>query len=102
MGFGFLEQVYQECLGYEFEDQGVPFVEKSEMKLRYKERQLRSVYVLDFACYGKTILEIKGIRDLDDSHRAQILNYLQGTKLKLGLLVNFGNRSRLEFERIVL
>jgi len=37
-----------------------------------------------------------------DEHRAQVLNYLNATGFKLGLLVNFGHHPKLEWERIVL
>ena len=102
MSFGFLEQVYQECLSYELTDQAIPFTSQGPLKIRYKQRQLNSVYIPDFLLYEKIILEIKGVSQLDDSHRAQDLNYLKATGLKLGLLVNFGNRAKLEYERIVL
>jgi len=39
---------------------------------------------------------------LADEHRAQLLNYLHATEMKLGLLVNFGHYPKLEYERIVL
>ncbi len=35
------------------------------------------------------ILELKAIDHLTDVHRAQIVGYLQGMNLQLGLLINF-------------
>jgi GxxExxY protein len=49
----------------------------------------------------KIILEIKAVAALIDEHRSQVLNYLNATGFKLGLLVNFGHPGRLEWERIV-
>ncbi len=47
------------------------------------------------------IVEIKAVSTLTDEHRAQVLNYLNATGYKLGLLVNFGHHGKLEWERIV-
>ncbi len=101
MGFGFLEAVYQECLEIEFTDQNIPFQSQHQLVLSFKGRQLRSTYVPDFVCFQQIIVEIKGVSKLNDSHRAQMINYLKATRLKLGLLVNFGNHAKLEYERIV-
>jgi len=102
MGCGFLEPVYQECLKIEFEDQGIPFEEQKELMISYKRRKLRKTYKADFVCFGKIIVELKTVSDLIDEHRAQLLNYLNATDMKLGLLVNFGHYPKLEYERIVL
>jgi GxxExxY protein len=51
-------------------------------------------------CY-KIIVEIKAVSALADGHRAQVINYLNATGLRLGLLVNFGHFPKLEWERIV-
>ena len=101
MGFGFLGAVYQECLAMEFADRRIPFQTKLRLDLRYKQRPLKAAYIPDFLCYGRIIVEIKGIRELTNAHRAQVLNYLKGTGLKLGLLVNFGHPTKLQYERIV-
>jgi GxxExxY protein len=40
MGVGFLEAVYQECLGLEFEARGIAFAASRPLKLSYKGRAL--------------------------------------------------------------
>jgi len=101
-GCGFLEAVFQECLELELGDQGIPFQPQSQLPLAYKGRPLKTRYVADFLCYEKVILEIKAVEKLADEHRAQLLNYLNATGHRLGLLVNFGHYPKLEWERIVL
>jgi len=101
MGSGFLEAVYQECLEYELADRNIPFVSQAQLTLQFKRRTLRSVYIPDFVIDSKIIVEIKGVSDLNDRFRAQMLNYLKATKLKLGLLVNFGQHGKLQYERLV-
>ncbi|MBU4212454.1 MAG: GxxExxY protein [Kiritimatiellae bacterium] len=99
-GCGFLEPVYQECLGIEFALQGVDFISQKSLTLEYKGHQLQHTYAPDFICYDKIIVEIKAVPQLLDEHRAQIINYLHATGFKLGLLVNFGHYPKLEWERI--
>jgi len=100
-GCGFLEGVYQECLEIELRLQGVPFVPKKPLVLEYKSCPLRSTYEPDFICHDKIVLEIKAMTELTDEHRAQVLNYLKATGLKLGLLINFGHYPKAQVERIV-
>lgn len=100
LGCGFLEAVYQEALAIEFRHQGIPFEQEKVLSIVYKDIELEKKYVADFVCYGKIILETKAVKELCDNHRAQIINYLKATKMKLGLLVNFGEPS-LKYERFV-
>ena len=100
-GNGFLEVVYQECLAIEFDFMNVPNEQKKQLKLTYRSRELKHFYVPDFLCYGKIILEIKAVKAINDEHRAQVLNYLKSTGMKLGLLVNFGHYPKVEHERFV-
>ena len=99
-GCGFLEPVYQECLEIELGLQGVLFVPQKSLTLEYKGHSLKQTYEPDFICYDKIIMEIKAVSQLADEHRAQVINYLQATGFKLGLLVNFGHYPKLEWERI--
>ena len=101
-GCGFLEPVYQECCEIEFIHQGIPHFAQKELQLTYRGQVLKQRYKPDFVCYGKIILEIKAVSQPTDEHRAQVLNYLNATVMKLGILVNFGHQRTLEYERIVL
>lgn len=101
MGHGFLEAVYQECLELEFGDRGIPFASQRQLSLSFKGRKLKTVYVPDFFCFEKIVVEIKGVSKVTDSHRAQTINYLKATEMRLGLLVNFGDSGKLVYERLV-
>jgi len=102
MGYGFLEAVYQECLENEFRKRDIPFVSQKELKLFYKGEELKQTYRPDLICHEKIIVELKALRDLTGEHRSQVLNYLKGTGLRLGLLVNFGSSQKAIVERIIL
>jgi GxxExxY protein len=100
-GCGFTEPIYQECLEIELGMQETAFQAQAHLPLSYKGRPLRQRFQPDFVCYEKIILEIKAVSALTDEHRSQVLNYLNATGYKLGLLVNFGHHGKLEWERIV-
>jgi GxxExxY protein len=102
MGVGFLEAVYQECLALEFTARGIPFVTSQPLALNYKGSLLRQTYVPDFVCFDRIILELKVVRDFAPEHRAQVINYLKATGLRLGLLVNFGGAPKARVERLIV
>jgi GxxExxY protein len=101
MGCGFLESVYQECLEIELTCKGISFCAQPDLELRYRDRILKQKYKPDFIVYGKIVIELKAASGLSDEHRAQLHNYLKATGYKLGLLVNFGQYPKLQYERIV-
>jgi GxxExxY protein len=101
-GCGFVEPVYQECLELEMTSQGLEFEAQKEIRLSYKGRPLKQSYRADFVCFGKVIVEIKAVSALTDDHRAQVMNYLRATGIKVGLLINFSHYPGVEHERFVM
>ncbi len=99
-GCGFLEPVYQECLGIEFEYQRIPAIATPSLVLSYRGRILNQTYAPDYVCFEKIIVELNAVSALTDEHRGQLPNYLHATGFELGLLVNFGHYPKLEYERI--
>lgn len=102
LGPGFLEAVYQECLEHELKLQRIPFVSQVELHLAYKDIPLNHKYIADLVCCGSIIVEVKACSVLLPVHRAQVLNYLKATGMRLGLLVNFNETPKVGIERIVL
>jgi len=102
MGCGFLEAVYQECMEKELSLRQVPFESQREIRLSYKGSPLLQTYKPDLICYGKIIVELKALKELDDAHRAQLLNYLKATSMKVGLLINYGFFPEVQIERFAL
>jgi len=100
LGHGFLEPVYQEALELEFMASGVPYVREKELLITYREQLLKKRYVADFCCYDSIIVECKAVGGLVDEHVSQVLNYLHAAKVKLGLLINFGE-AELKWKRII-
>ena len=100
LGPGLLEKVYQEALEKELRMQGIPFEREKSFNISYKGEVLEQMYIADFVCYDKIVVELKAVEALLPIHTAQVINYLTITGYKLGLLVNF-NARQIKPERIV-
>ncbi len=100
LGCGFLEAVYQEALEIEFITREISFKSQPFVEIAYKGKSLNKTYQQDFVCYDEVIIEIKAISGLSGIEESQIINYLKATRLKVGLLINFGSKS-LEHKRFV-
>ena len=102
LGRGFLEPVYQEALGLEFQRRRIPFKAQQEIVILYKGEALRKTYVADFICFGQIIIELKALEGLCGRDVGQLLNYMKATGFNVGLLINFGSPVRLEWRRYVI
>ena len=101
-GYGFLEEVYQESLELELEMRNIPFLSEPEIRLFYKNREMKKKYRPDLLVFDEIIVELKAIRRLGKDDYAQIINYLKSTKKKVGYLLNFGNPQEFEWKRFML
>ncbi len=101
IGHGFLEAVYQEFLQRELAYRKISFDAPKQLRLYYRGELIEQTYRADFVCFDSIILEIKAVSDISPAHKAQVLNYLRMSGLKLGLLVNFGHHPKATVDRIV-
>jgi GxxExxY protein len=101
LGKGHDEVIYKDALEYEFGCQEIPFTREKPYQIQYKKIILPHTYRADFVVLDKILFEGKAVECLTDSHVKQVLNYLAASKLKLGLLVNFGEDS-LVWKRVIL
>lgn len=62
---------------------------QSPIKVHY-ENHIVGDFVFDVLIENQLILELKSIRQLITPHEVQLVNYLNATKIDLGLLINFG------------
>ena len=99
---GFQEVIYQRALAWEMSQVVLTFNREIEQDIYYKElsKSIGSRRA-DFVVEGKVLVELKAIKDLEDVHYAQALNYLKAYRLEVALLINFGSKS-LHFKRLVL
>jgi len=101
LGKGFLEVVYKDAMVYEFQKRGIPFEREVKYDIQYKDVVLPHYYFADFVVYGNILLEIKAQEGVVEEHYKQVINYLAASKLKLGMIINFGENS-LRFKRVIL
>ncbi len=101
LGSGFLEYVYEEALCYELKLREMHFERQKELDIYYKDLVIPRKYKPDLIVENKVIVEIKATSGLTEIEEAQLLNYLKATKMRVGLLLNFGRKS-LEVKRRIL
>ena len=89
LGHGFLEAVYQEAMGIELGLRKIPFSPQKHLRIHYKSILLEKEYIADFECYEQIIVELKTAEGLSSKDESQLLNYLNATKRRVGLLINF-------------
>jgi len=99
LGPGYLESVYESALAHELGLRGIQFVEQGRLEVRYKGMVVGD-FKYDFLVEKSVIVELKAVRALSDADDAQLQNYLRGTGIQVGLLINFGAPS-LEWRRRV-
>jgi GxxExxY protein len=99
LGNGFQEVIYQRALSIEMKMQGLSFEREKELPLQYKGFNIGTRRV-DFFVEEKIMVEIKAVKELEDVHLAQAINYLEAYSMDIGLLINFGNIS-LQFKRVM-
>jgi GxxExxY protein len=98
LGGGFLESVYEKSLLIELKEKNINSSNQNQINVYYKNK-LVDEYKSDIIVDDKILIEIKAVNKILPEHEAQLINYLKATKIKVGLLVNFGNK--LEFIRRV-
>lgn len=101
LGMGLKEVNYKDAMELEFKANNIPYEREKKYKVFYKGKVLSHPYVADFLVFNAFILEIKSAQAINQAHIAQTLSYLNVSSTKLGIIINFGEKS-LKFQRIVL
>jgi GxxExxY protein len=100
LGCGLLEKVYENSLAWKLELRKQKVALQKEFRVIYREKEV-GIYYADIVVDDKVIIEVKAVEDLDDIHRAQLMNYLRISGLRVGLLMNFA-KTKLEYERFIV
>jgi GxxExxY protein len=91
-GPGLLESVYEEALAWELTSRGLTVERQKSVPIVYKGHTLATPLRLDLLVNGQVIVECKATTQYNDIFEVQVLTYLRLTGLKLGLVINFGER----------
>ena len=89
LGHGFLEKVYENALVLELRKLGLRAEQQKRVPVFYDE-QLVGDYFADIIVENAVVLELKAADAIAPEHEAQLINYLKGTEIEVGLLLNFG------------
>ena len=100
IGSGFLESVYEKCLAIELEMAGLEAEFQKSIDVFYANQQVGN-FIADIFVANQVIVELKAVRRLVSAHEVQLVNYLAATKIQVGLLINFGEKT-VEVKRRVL
>ena len=97
LGAGFLESVYEKALLLALRQEGLSAIAQHPVKVMFRGECVGDFYA-DLFVEEKVIVELKAVKAIAPEHQAQIINYLNATGIKVGLLINFGN-PKLEYKR---
>ncbi len=91
-GAGLLEGVYKESLFWELKNRGLLVEKELEVPIIYKGHKLASPLKLDLIVEKLVIIEAKSVVAYNRIFETQTLTYLRLMNLKLGLVINFGEK----------
>jgi GxxExxY protein len=89
LGFGFLESVYKNSMIIELNKQGLKAEAEKSLKVYY-DNEIVGEFFIDLFVGDQIIIELKSVQNLVKEHEVQLVNYLNGLKQDIGLLINFG------------
>jgi len=87
LGNGFQEVIYQRALAFEMNKLKLNFQREIDQYIYYKELEKPiGTRRADFVVEDKVLVELKAISEINDTHLAQVLNYLRAYKIEDGEL----------------
>ena len=90
LGPGYLESVYEDALCYELDLLSIEYQRQIELDVHYKNIKFERRFRADLLVEKKILVENKAIKKITNQDEAQLINYLKTTRLRVGLLFNFG------------
>lgn len=91
-GPGLIESVYEEALAFELGQKNLTVDRQVTVPILYKGNTLANPLRLDILVDDKVVVECKALTTYNSIFEAQLLTYLRLTNLKLGLVINFGEK----------
>lgn len=99
LGPFYREEIYQKALEVELQQQGLTFERKKALSISYRSIPIGD-FQLDLLVENCIILELKAVESIHPQHIAQLIQYLEITGHKLGIIVNFGSLDKLAYRRV--
>ena len=89
LGFGFLESVYRKAMVIELSKDGLNVEEEKILQVHYDDIVVGN-FSVDLFVEDMVVVELKSVQNTVEAHEVQLVNYLNGLKKEIGLLINFG------------
>lgn len=95
---GYTEKVYENALMIELSKAGISAKQQSPIMVKYDDKVIGEFYA-DIFVENCVIIELKAVQNINEAHQTQLVNYLTATGIDNGLLINFGNESKIQIRR---
>lgn len=92
LGPGLLESAYEEALVYLLTKDGISIERQKQIPIKIENHSIECGFRADLVIENQIICELKSVEKLIPIHEAQLMTYLRLSGLKIGLLMNFGNK----------
>ena len=89
LGFGFLESVYHKAMIIELAKYDLKVESEKPLNVFYDD-QVVGDFNVDLFVENTVLVELKSVQNLAKGHEVQLVNYLNGLRKEIGLLINFG------------
>jgi len=89
LGFGFLESVYKKAMIIELTKNKLNVEDEKSLQVYY-DNQVVGEFSADLFVEDTVVVELKSVQNMAKNHEVQLVNYLNGLKKDIGLLINFG------------
>jgi GxxExxY protein len=93
LSWGFLEKVYQGAMEIELRKRGLSITPQAKIEVFYDGVSVGE-YFADFLVESCVIVELKSAEQIAPEHESQLINYLKGSLIDIGLLLNFGPKAQ--------
>ena len=94
LGFEFSEKVYENAMMIKLSQKQLSSIQQAPINVHFED-QLVGEYFADIFVDNKIIVELKAVSVLSKAHEAQLINYLKATNVRVGLLINFGEKLKI-------
>ncbi len=99
LGTKYQEKHYQRAIEIKLKELGISYKKEAKIDVNFEEEKLGEFFI-DFIIDDKIVLETKMVWVITQDDVKQVLRYLESTKLKLGIIVNFRHK-QLEYRRVL-
>jgi GxxExxY protein len=93
LGPGLKEKIYHNALKFALTEEGLKYDTEKRFNVFYQNNKVGNL-IVDLLVERTVIVEVKAVTgNIPDVFKYQVISYLKASNLKVGLLINFGNKS---------